>query len=60
VLEWGGEREMKVITKVKFRDIHTNEIHEIGDVFTCSKARFNEILTSGEFVEEYKEEKDEK
>ncbi len=51
---------MKVITKVKFRDIHTNEIHEIGDVFTCSKARFNEILTSGEFVEEYKEEKDEK
>ena len=42
---------MKVKTIVKFRDIHTGAIHEIGEEFDCTDERFEEILKSGVFVE---------
>ena len=51
---------MKVKTLVRFRDKKKGEIREVGEEFTCSKARFEEILKVGEFVEEIpKDEADE-
>ena len=47
---------MKVKVIEKFRDKHTKKIHNVGDVLTISKERFDEILTVGKFVEEIKEE----
>jgi hypothetical protein len=41
----------------KFIDKHTNEVRNVGDEFTCTKKRFNEILSVGEFVVEIKEDK---
>ena len=53
---------MKVKVLKKFKDIHTGEIHEAGNVLTVSKKRFAEILKNGTeknagiLVEEIKEE----
>lgn len=34
---------MKAVVLKKFRDKKTKEIREVGEVFTCSKKRFDEI-----------------
>ncbi len=46
---------MKVRTIVKFQDLKENVMRELGDEFTCSKKRYEEILKVGKFVEEIKE-----
>lgn len=43
---------MKVKTLVRFIDKKEGVTREIGDEFTVSKARYNEILKVGPFVEE--------
>lgn len=48
---------MRVKTVVRFIDKKESVTREIGDEFTCSKARFAEILKVGPFVEEVKAEK---
>lgn len=45
---------MKVAVLKKFKDKHNGKIHEVGDVLTISKERYEEILTVGELVEEIK------
>ena len=50
---------MKVKVLKKFKDRHTNEIHEVNKVLTISKERYEEILAVGEFVEEIKKPKKE-
>ena len=47
---------MRVITKVKFKDLKDKTIREIGEEFVVSKERYDEILKVGKFVEEVKEE----
>ena len=47
---------MKVKTIVRFRDLKENKIREIGEEFTVSKERYDEILKVGNFVEEVVEE----
>ena len=34
---------MKVIVEKKFHDIKADKIRNVGEVFTCSKQRFEEI-----------------
>ncbi len=51
---------MKVKVLQTFRDRHTLELHRKGEVFECTKARFDEILGVGKFVEEVKEKKTKK
>jgi hypothetical protein len=41
----------------KFIDKETGKLREVGDEFTCTKKRFAEILSVGNFVEEIKETK---
>lgn len=36
----------------RFKDKETGEIRNVGDVFECTKARFEEILAVGDLVEE--------
>lgn len=48
---------MKVKVVKKFIDKDTNEVRHVNDEFTCTKKRFNEILSVGEFVVEIKEDK---
>lgn len=36
----------------RFRDKETKEMREVGDIFECTKARFDEISAVGNFVEE--------
>ena len=50
---------MKVIVLKVFRDKETNEVRKVGEEFTCTKKRFNEILSVGEFVKEVKEQPEE-
>lgn len=50
---------MKVQVVKPFRDKETNEVRKVGDEFTCTKKRYNEILSVGEFVKEVKEEPEE-
>lgn len=50
---------MMVKTVVKFRDKKTGEIRNIGDEFRVSKARYEEILKVGEFVEPVEKKDDE-
>lgn len=45
---------MKVKTIVKFRDLKAGVTREVGDEFTCTKARYAEIRKVGPFVEEVK------
>ena len=51
---------MKVKVVKRFIDKHTQKVHEVGDVFTCNKDRYQEILGVGPFVEEVKEDKENK
>lgn len=39
------------VTK-RFKDKQTGEIRNVGDVFECTKARFDEIKAVGDLVEE--------
>lgn len=48
---------MKAKVLKKFRDKHTFEIHAVGEILNITKERYEEILTSGKFVEEVKEPK---
>ena len=41
---------MKVKVIRKFRDIHTNDIHEVGDVLEVTEERFEEINSKKQFV----------
>lgn len=50
---------MKVKVLERFKDRHTNEIHEVNKVLTISKERYEEILAVGRFVEEVKKPKKE-
>ena len=47
---------MKAKVVQRFRDKHTGDIHEVGDIITISKKRFAEILEVAPLVEEIKEE----
>ena len=47
---------MKVRVIERFRDKNTKKIHKVNDILTISQARYDEILTVGNFVEEIKEE----
>ena len=49
--------KMKVVTLVKFNDLKTGITRNIGDTFEVSKARYEEILSFGQFVEEVKDSK---
>ncbi len=51
-----GTGEMKAKVLVKFKDKKSGKIHKVGDIINVSKARFEEILTVGNLVEEYKDE----
>ena len=50
---------MKVKVMKKFKDKHTNLLHEIDEISEITKERFEEINSTslGIFVEEIKEEK---
>lgn len=50
---------MKVKVLKPFRDKVTGEMHKEGEVFTCTKKRYNEILSVDKLVEEIKEESEE-
>jgi len=47
---------MRVKTIVRFRDMEEDVIREVGEMFSCSEERYQEILAKGEFVEEAPEE----
>lgn len=42
---------MKVTVLKRFKDKHSGEIHEPGDILTVSKKRFAEILEVDKLVE---------
>lgn len=46
---------MKVRTIKRFIDKKESVAREVGDEFTCTKKRYEEILKVGKFVEEIKE-----
>lgn len=46
---------MKARVVQKFKDKYTGEVREVNEEFTCTKKRYNEILSVGEFVVEVKE-----
>ena len=47
---------MKAIVEKKFHDIKTDKIRNVGEIFTCSKQRYEEILSVDPgLVAEYKE-----
>lgn len=43
---------MRARTVERFRDARTGAIREVGEEFTCTRERFEEILKVGPFVEE--------
>lgn len=45
---------MKAKVIVKFKDKETGKVRKVGEIFDCTKKRFEEILTVGKFVEEAK------
>lgn len=47
---------MKAKVLKRFKDKHTGEIHEEGDIITVTKKRFKEILEVDVLVEEVTEE----
>ena len=51
---------MKVKVLKPFRDKLTGELHKAGDIFTCTKKRYTEILSVDALVEEIKEEEEAK
>ena len=46
---------MRVEVIQKFKDKHTGEIRNVGDVLDVTQERFDEIMTVGEFVKEVEE-----
>ena len=47
---------MKAIVEKKFHDIKTDKIRNVGEIFTCSKQRYEEIRSVDPgLVAEYKE-----
>ena len=42
----------------RFKDKKTGKVHEIGEKFRVSKARYKEILEVGEFVEPVEEDEE--
>lgn len=51
---------MKAIVEKKFHDIKTDKIRNVGEIFTCSKQRYEEILSVDPgLVAEYKEQPEE-
>lgn len=48
---------MKAKVVQNFIDKETGKLRKVDEVFTCTKKRFNEILSVGALVEEVKEEK---
>lgn len=42
---------MKVKTKKSFIDKHTGKVHKVGEVFTVTKERFDEIQKVADLVE---------
>ena len=50
---------MNVIVKHRFRDKTTGKIRNVGEGFTCSKARYDEIMAAGDYVEAVEVEKTE-
>lgn len=49
---------MKVKVLKPFRDKVTGELHKVNEEFTCTKKRYDEILSVDVLVEEIKEEKE--
>lgn len=49
---------MKAKVVVEFKDKYTGEVRKVNEEFTCTKKRFNEILSVGDFVVEVKEDKE--
>ena len=49
---------MKAKVLKSFRDKETGKVRKVGEEFTCTKKRFNEILSVDLLVEEIKEEKE--
>lgn len=53
---------MKAKVLKQFRDKETGKVRKVGEIFTCNKSRFAEILKNGEaqragvLIEEYKAE----
>ncbi len=47
--------KIKVKTLLKFRDKYSGKVHKVGDVFSVTKERFDEILKAGKFVELHNE-----
>ena len=51
---------MKAIVEKKFHDIKTDKIRNVGEIFTCSKQRYEEIRSVDPgLVDEYKEQAEE-
>lgn len=47
---------MKAIVLKKFKDKHTGKMHEVGEIFNCTKKRFAEIQSvDPELVAEHEE-----
>ena len=47
---------MKAIVEKKFHDIKTDKIRNVGEIFTCSKQRYEDIRSVDPgLVAEYKE-----
>ena len=47
---------MKAIVEKKFHDIKTDKIRNVGEIFTCSKQRYEEIRSVDPgLVKEHKE-----
>ena len=47
---------MKAIVEKKFHDIKTDKIRNVGEIFTCSKHRYDEIRSVDPcLIAEYKE-----
>lgn len=38
-------KKIEIVVKKRFRDAHTKEIHEIGEVFKVTEKRYREIVS---------------
>lgn len=47
---------MKVVVTQTFRDKVTGDIRKVGEEFTCTKKRYAEITSVGDYVKEVAEE----
>lgn len=46
---------MKAKVLKPFRDKVTGELHKVGDIISCTKKRYNEILLVDKLIEEIEE-----